>query len=269
MDAPSPPSVPLLAATSERRHRLPGPLAVVERGACDGVDAGDAVPLCAPVTIDPCRLVRRRLRPGPPAVGGLVHVEVRVDRERVGLVGDGGVEHLQHEHALAGVGGEGDEGVPRRPAGLRQGEHRPAAAVAQHHDGLGAAPPQLLDDRQCVDDEQLVEAVDVVVDVAGGEAEDGIAGRRQRRREVVDREVGARMAEGDAGAPRDADGRGPEDPPDDGSVGRDQRHRFTARRDTRFVGRVGPVPGRHEPQPRARRASDERERGGARHASDE
>src|SRR5207302_10007664 len=63
--------------------------------------------------------------------GGVVHVEGRVDRERVVLVGHRRVDGVEEEHALARVGGEGDEGVAELPFRLGHGHERSAAAVSQ------------------------------------------------------------------------------------------------------------------------------------------
>ena len=80
---------------------------------------------------------------------------------------------------------------PMPSSALAEGHQRAAAGVAQQHHGFGAAPLHLVVDRLHVDDAVLVQAVGVVVLVAGAEAEDRVAGRGQQRAGVVHAEVTA------------------------------------------------------------------------------
>src|SRR5687767_9717189 len=73
-----------------------------------------------------------------------------------------------------------------------------------------------------VHDARLVEAVDVVVHVAGAEPEYGVAGGGEERAGVVHAEVAARMAEDDRGLPSSAARWRPEQPPDERTVRRDE-----------------------------------------------
>ena len=68
-------------------------------------------------------------------------------------------------------------------------------------DGFGGAA-QLGDGRVHVGDAVLVQAVGVVVDVAGREAEHGVAGRGQQRAGVVHAEVASGVGQRDGGGPR-------------------------------------------------------------------
>ena len=155
-----------------------------------------AVTLGGPVGGEPVPVVGARLGPGPPAVVGVVHVELGHGREGVTLVRHGRVEHLQHEHALARVRGDADPPVTQLPLGLAQRHQRSAAAVAEQHDRLGAPAAHEGGGRGDVDDALLVEAVGVVVLVAGAEAQHAVAGMGEERARVVDREVAAGMARG-------------------------------------------------------------------------
>jgi len=124
----------------------------------------------------------RRLGEGPPPVVGVVHVQLGIARQRIVLVSHGGVDDLEHEHTLAGMGGQGHEGVTELAAAghrHRERHQRPTAGVAEQHDRFGAAPPGLLHHGLDVEGTLLVQAVGVVVDVAGSESEYGVAGCRQ------------------------------------------------------------------------------------------
>src|SRR5437667_178776 len=83
----------------------------------DHVDAGHALSLGDAIALDPGGCVGARLRPGSPPVALVVHVERRLDREGLVLVGDRGVDGREQEHALAGMRGEGDERVALRVPG--------------------------------------------------------------------------------------------------------------------------------------------------------
>jgi len=67
----------------------------------------------------------------------VVHVEFRHGAERVGLVGHAGVDHLQHEHALARVRSHADP--PVTDAQLRLGHGHQAAAGGGFLPGEGGA----------------------------------------------------------------------------------------------------------------------------------
>ncbi len=188
-----------------------------------------------------------RFGPGPPSVVRVVHVQRGVDRERIVLVGDRRIDHLEHEHALAGMGSERDERVAercavlRRDARLRERHERAAAAVAEQHDLFGASASHLVDRGLHIDHASLVEAVGVVVHVPGGEAEHGIAGRGEQRAGVVHAEVGSRMGEHHRRSPPGGGRWCPEHAPHDGSVGRDQRQRLASQAHAGVVVGVGPV----------------------------
>ncbi len=150
----------------------------------------------------PVAVVRARFGPWPPPVVGVVHVELGHRRERLGLVGDGRVDDLEHEHALAGVGGHADPAVADPELGVGERHQRAAAGVAEQHDGLRAPAHHLVVRGVDVDDALLVQAIGVVVHVSGGEPQDGVPGGRQQRARVVDAEVAARMAEDHRRLPR-------------------------------------------------------------------
>ncbi len=206
------------------------------------IDASDARNLRGAVGRQPAGVIRRGLRPRPPTVVGAVHVELGHDRVRIAFVGDRRIDRLQHEHALAGVCGHADPRVTAAVLGVRERHQRTAAAVAEQHDRVGAslADPR---HRSCdVGRGGLVEAVDVVVEVAGGEAEYRVARGREQRAGVVHREVPSRMREHDRGVPRAARRRRPPQAAHEGAVGGNDAHRFPAEVDAGVVFRERPVP---------------------------
>ncbi len=187
-----------------------------------------------------------------PAVVGLVHVELRITRQRIRLVGHRRVDHLEHEHALAGVRSQGDEGIAEVAAvtlggRLGLGHQRTAAGVAEQHHRLRPPGPHGPHRSLHVDGRQIVLAVHVVVDVAGGEPEGGVAGGGEQRAGVVGGEVAPGVGQHHGRLPGSPRRRRPQDAADDGAVRCDQRHRFSAHGDARVVGRVRPVPEERPP----------------------
>ena len=210
------------------------------------VQAGHPVPLGGAVPGQPGRVVRAGPGPGPPPVVRVVHVQGRVHREPVGLVGDRRVDDLQHEHPLARMRRHrhepvgADAGTIRGP-GLGQGHERPTPAVAQGHHRRGTAAAHLLHRGGHVGDTGLVQAVGVVVDVSGGEAQDREPRRGQEWAGVVDAEVAPGVRQHHRRAPRRAGRRGPEDAAHHGAVGSHQRDGLPSGLAGRGVGRIGPV----------------------------
>ena len=91
-----------------------------------------------------------------------------------------------------------------------------------------------------VDDALLVEAVGVVVLVAGAEAEHAVAGVGEQRAGVVDREVAPGVGEDDPGAPAGAAGRRPQRAPHEGAVLGDEPDRLPGDVDAGIVLRQRP-----------------------------
>ncbi len=184
----------------------------------DGVDPRHPGQLGGPVGGQPRLVVGAGLRPWPPAVVGVVHVELGHDRERVGLVGHRRVDDLVHEHALARVGGHAHPPVADAPLGVGQGHERPAAGIAEQHDGLRPASTHLVGDGLHVDGARLVETIGVVAHVPGAKAAHGVAGRRQQRAGVVNAEITAGVAEDHGRLPGPPAWRKPQEPSHQGAV---------------------------------------------------
>ena len=106
---------------------------------------------------------------------------------------------------------------PMPQLGVGQRHQRPAAGVAEQHDGLGAPARISSYGRLHVDDALLVQAVGVVAHVAGAEAEHRVAGGGQQRAGVVDGEVATRVARMTAVFHTPA-GRQPQQPPHERAV---------------------------------------------------
>ena len=130
---------PVVAPALDRPQTVARRRRRVELFVCPRVDARHAFTLRRAVPGEPFRVVRARLGPRPPAVGGVVHVELGNDRSRIALVGDGRVDRLQHELALARVRSHADPRVAAAVLGVRQRRQRTAAAVPEQHNRLGAA----------------------------------------------------------------------------------------------------------------------------------
>jgi hypothetical protein len=192
---------------------------VGDRRLGDGVDARHPGHLRGAVRLDPRRIVGTRLGPGPPPVVRVIHVELGHRGERILLVGDRGVDHLQHEDALAGVRRHAYPPVADAELSVGHGHQRRSAGVAEQDDRVGAAPLHLVVGRPDVDDAVLVHAVDVVVDVARREPEHGVSGRGEQRAGVVHAEVAARVREDHRRLPGPAVGGRPQHAAHERSVG--------------------------------------------------
>jgi hypothetical protein len=166
----------------ERRPRLGG---AGEVGPRDGVDAGDPIALRGPVPGEELGAVGRAPRRLGEAVGRVERVQLGHHGERVGLVGDRGVDAGQQQPALAGVrgeehgavgdgqlgvgepgrapaGGAGDarrgregrllqvEGVERAAAGVPQRDDRVEPLAQEHHPGRDVQQRLLVHQRQVV-----------------------------------------------------------------------------------------------------------------------
>ena len=179
----------------------------------------------------------------------MVHVEFGHGRERIVLVGDRRVDHLQHEHPFAGVRGDTDPAVTDAGLGVRHRHQRAATGVAEEDDRLGAAAEHLVVRGLHVDDARLVQAVGVVVHVPGPEPQHRVPGGGQERARVVHAEVPAWMRQDHRGLPRRADGRRPQHPADECAVGRDQSDRLATHLHSGIV--VGQWPEAETEGPRA------------------
>ena len=163
------------------------------------------------------------------------------DRERIGFVGNRGIDRLEHEHALTGVRGDTDPAVTASVFDLRERGERSAAAVAEQHHCVGATRPYPRDRSGDVACGRVVEAVRVVVEVAGRESEHGEPGCGQERARVVHREVAAGMGQNHGSPPRAPVRRRPEQAAHQRAVLGDDPHRLASHLDTRIVFGERPV----------------------------
>ena len=214
------------AALSTDFEREPGVLGLGQRHLGDGVDPGHPGHLGGAVAwpASPCRTSTAPARDATRCRGRTCRARAPPRRGRP--LADRRVDHLQHEHALARVGGHADPAVADAPLGVGQRHQRAAAGVAEQHDGLGAPPAHLGRDGLDVDDARLVQAVGVVAHVAGAEAARRVARRGQERAGVVHREVASRVAEDDRRLRHLPVGREPQEAPHEGAVGAHEADRL-------------------------------------------
>ena len=196
------------ARLSTARHEVPRP----------SVDALDPGPLRGAVPVEEGGGVPRLVGRAHEAVPLVVEVQVRIARDRVGLVDDRRVDGVQEVVALTGVTGEvhhrvgageleavevervagGGVGQPTaaRCEGLVkvEGEERRAAAVADEHDAVEAFV-RSRDPGRDVEQHLLVDQGRVVVEPTAVHVQHRDPGVEQSGGHVVMREVGARMHE--------------------------------------------------------------------------
>ena len=85
---------------------------------------------------------------------------------------------MLQEYPLSRMRGQRNECITAFVILLRQAHQRSAPAVAEQHNGFGPTTSHFRCNRCDVDRAKIVQAVDIIVDVARRETEDGEARRR-------------------------------------------------------------------------------------------